>query len=63
MYTGELVPLPVIPNPNSTGNYTELWVALTGTTLTDQSGARNLTDSDLRMPALIDSGSTGTALP
>ncbi|ETN43138.1 uncharacterized protein HMPREF1541_02296 [Cyphellophora europaea CBS 101466] len=63
LYTGDLVALPVLKDPVQYAEYTDFKVALTGVSVTDESGTRLLTDTDFAMPVLLDSGNTVTNLP
>jgi hypothetical protein len=64
LYTGDLVALPILQTQqNGTATYMYSNVALTGISITDDSGTRALTDSSFQASVLLDSGNTLTDLP
>lgn len=63
-YSGDLVAVPVLKDPIQGSNieYTSFTVALTGVSISDDSGTRSLTDDNFAVPVLLDSGTTITHL-
>jgi hypothetical protein len=65
-YHGNLLQIPVVPDTlqNGTQVYAEFGVALTGFSITSQTGSTtSLTTSSYAEPAILDSGTTATYLP
>jgi hypothetical protein len=65
-YHGSLLQIPVVPDTldNGTQVYAEFGVALTGFSITSQTGSTtSLTTSSYAEPAILDSGTTATYLP
>ncbi|KAJ9613126.1 hypothetical protein H2200_003067 [Cladophialophora chaetospira] len=60
-YTGELLALPL--SQDAYGNYSEFRVALTQISIHDGKSTRALSQPDLSVPALLDSGTTYSYLP
>jgi hypothetical protein len=61
-YTGDLVGLP-IQIDTSAGIYDRYLVTLTSVSIKDDSGTRLLSDANMSVAALLDSGTTSTVLP